>query len=603
MPSMSRTARARPCPSPSCSLPREADPRPPSAPRSSASPLPCSMLSRTQWRTWSSSRPIPTASQGRLHRAHLREDVDAVLVLLDHALQPADLPLDPAETILQVLLVHRVAVHRAASHPSLRRVHRQEARRDPPGTVHAPDAAEVDRSVPSCSHAAAAAVSGVTVMPQTGSIIVVLLARASRRTELYPPRVSGPPRLGTDPMLDSPHGARRRRVHAGRRTPHETLGLTARRPPRDVPARAHGAPARRGGAPPEPDGPRTVRRPGRGTRGLPDRAPRGRCAGASTSGSPTTATRRRARRRHDARTRSSSGSSPRRTTRRRAAARCRRTGGIERLGIITSSSPIATQVPHAAGIAYAVKYRGEDAVVASLVRRGRDERGRLARGPELRRDPQAPGRVRLREQPLRDQRAAVQADGVQDVADRAEGYGFPGVVVDGNDVLACYAAMKEAHERARAGEGPTLIECKTYRFLAHTSDDDDKTYRTRDEVEEARHHDPVDDVRAPTCVEQGLLDDARRRGAPGGGQGGDRRRRSRPPGTLPTRTRSPRCGTCSPRRSERDREEPRHGDPRRAARRDGRRRPRSCCSARTSGTAAACSGSPPGGWRSSASTA
>ena len=64
---------------------------------------------------------------------------------------------------------------------------------------------------------------------------------------------------------------------------------------------------------------------------------------------------------------------------------------------------------------------------------------------------------------------------VKDVADRAKGYGIPGVVVDGSDVLACYAAAAEAHERARAGEGPTLIECKTYRYLPHTSDDDDKT--------------------------------------------------------------------------------------------------------------------------------
>jgi 2-oxoisovalerate dehydrogenase E1 component alpha subunit len=78
------------------------------------------------------------------------------------------------------------------------------------------------------------------------------------------------------------------------------------------------------------------------------------------------------------------------------------------------------------------------------------------------------------------------------VADRAASYGFPGVVVDGNDVLACFAAMRTAHERARAGDGPTLVECKTYRFLGHTSDDDDKTYRTRDEVAEARHDDPIE---------------------------------------------------------------------------------------------------------------
>ncbi len=80
---------------------------------------------------------------------------------------------------------------------------------------------------------------------------------------------------------------------------------------------------------------------------------------------------------------------------------------------------------------------------------------------------------------------------VEDVAVRAEGYGFPGVVVDGNDVLRCYRAMKEALDRARSGEGPTLIECKTYRFHPHTSDDDDRTYRPREEVEEARKRDPI----------------------------------------------------------------------------------------------------------------
>jgi 2-oxoisovalerate dehydrogenase E1 component alpha subunit len=51
--------------------------------------------------------------------------------------------------------------------------------------------------------------------------------------------------------------------------------------------------------------------------------------------------------------------------------------------------------------------------------------------------------------------------------------------------------MKQAHDRARAGEGPTLIECKTYRFQPHTSDDDDRNYRSREEVQEARDHDPL----------------------------------------------------------------------------------------------------------------
>jgi len=67
--------------------------------------------------------------------------------------------------------------------------------------------------------------------------------------------------------------------------------------------------------------------------------------------------------------------------------------------------------------------------------------------------------------------------------------------------------MRAARDRAIAGEGPTLIECKTYRFLPHTSDDDDKTYRPRSEVDEHRHSDPIDRF-AAYLLEHGLTDDA-----------------------------------------------------------------------------------------------
>jgi 2-oxoisovalerate dehydrogenase E1 component alpha subunit len=67
--------------------------------------------------------------------------------------------------------------------------------------------------------------------------------------------------------------------------------------------------------------------------------------------------------------------------------------------------------------------------------------------------------------------------------------------------------MKQAHERARAGDGPTLIECKTYRFQPHTSDDDDRNYRSREEVEEARHHDPLVEF-GRYLAEREVLDDA-----------------------------------------------------------------------------------------------
>jgi 2-oxoisovalerate dehydrogenase E1 component alpha subunit len=165
--------------------------------------------------------------------------------------------------------------------------------------------------------------------------------------------------------------------------------------------------------------------------------------------------------------------------------------GSRRLGIISGSSPIATQVPHAAGIAYAVKLRAEDAVVGCWFGDGATSEGDWHEGLNFSGIHHLPVVFVCENNQYAISVPQSKQMGVEDVASRAEGYGFPGVVVDGNDVIACYGAMKAAHERARAGEGPTLIECKTYRFLPHTSDDDDKTYRTREEVEEAKARDPL----------------------------------------------------------------------------------------------------------------
>jgi 2-oxoisovalerate dehydrogenase E1 component alpha subunit len=80
---------------------------------------------------------------------------------------------------------------------------------------------------------------------------------------------------------------------------------------------------------------------------------------------------------------------------------------------------------------------------------------------------------------------------VPDVAMRAAGYGIPGVVVDGTDVLACYAAAREAVDRARSGGGPTLIEAKVTRLTAHSSDDQQTKYRSEDDLAQGRAHDPL----------------------------------------------------------------------------------------------------------------
>ena len=77
------------------------------------------------------------------------------------------------------------------------------------------------------------------------------------------------------------------------------------------------------------------------------------------------------------------------------------------------------------------------------------------------------------------------------VADRGDAYGMPGVMYDGNDVLESYNVTKEAILRARSGRGPSLLEAKTYRPVPHSSDDDDRTYRSREEVETWKKRDPI----------------------------------------------------------------------------------------------------------------
>lgn len=93
-------------------------------------------------------------------------------------------------------------------------------------------------------------------------------------------------------------------------------------------------------------------------------------------------------------------------------------------------------------------------------------------------------------------------------AAKAVAYGIPGVRVDGNDVLAVYATLRAAAARARAGGGPTFIECVTYRMGAHSSSDDPTRYRSNEEVAEWAKRDPVDRMRR-AMMARGLLDEAR----------------------------------------------------------------------------------------------
>jgi 2-oxoisovalerate dehydrogenase E1 component alpha subunit len=94
----------------------------------------------------------------------------------------------------------------------------------------------------------------------------------------------------------------------------------------------------------------------------------------------------------------------------------------------------------------------------------------------------------------------------ESVADRAAGYGIPGVTVDGTDVLACYAAARQAVARARAGKGPTLIEAKVTRLTAHSSDDQQTKYRSEEELAAEKSNDPVPRFRKQ-LIDAGVLTD------------------------------------------------------------------------------------------------
>lgn len=173
-------------------------------------------------------------------------------------------------------------------------------------------------------------------------------------------------------------------------------------------------------------------------------------------------------------------------------------GGIAPAGVnvFPFSIPVGSHIPHAAGMAWAARLRGEDACALCLFGDGATSEGDFHEGLNFAAVMRAPAVFVCQNNgyaisvPFRRQTAA------EHIAAKAAGYGMPGLTVDGNDVFAVHAAVAAALARGRAGKGPTLIEAMTYRLGPHTTSDDPSRYRTPEEEAGARAREPLGRVEA-----------------------------------------------------------------------------------------------------------
>jgi pyruvate dehydrogenase E1 component alpha subunit len=175
----------------------------------------------------------------------------------------------------------------------------------------------------------------------------------------------------------------------------------------------------------------------------------------------------------------------------------------EGVAILPPSITVGAHMLHAVGLAWAARLRGEDRIAITYFGDGATSEGDFHEAMNLAGVYHVPlvflcqnnqYAISLR----RDRQTASES-----IAAKAEGYGMPGILVDGNDLLAVYAATADAVGRARSGGGPTLIEALTYRLGPHTTSDDPTRYRSAQEESEWRERDPLERVRRYLAREGG----------------------------------------------------------------------------------------------------
>ncbi len=154
-----------------------------------------------------------------------------------------------------------------------------------------------------------------------------------------------------------------------------------------------------------------------------------------------------------------------------------------RLNITSGGSPVATQLVRGAGVAYALKMDGTDKVLMTNYGEGAGSEGDAHEAFNFAAIYKLPEIFVCENNGFAISTPFRKEYAIEYAAQRAAGYGFPGVTLDGRDPVTCYVVAKEAVERARAGEGPTLIECLVDRLGAHSSEDDQRRYRTQEEID------------------------------------------------------------------------------------------------------------------------
>src|SRR5437588_7007976 len=177
------------------------------------------------------------------------------------------------------------------------------------------------------------------------------------------------------------------------------------------------------------------------------------------------------------------------------------------LNIISGGSPVATQMVHGAGAAYALKMDGTDKVLMTCYGEGAGSEGDAHEAFNFAAIHKLPLVIVCENNGFAISTPFNKQYAVQFAAQRAAGYGFPGVTLDGRDPVTAYHVAKQAVARARAGEGPTLIECLVDRLGAHSSEDDQRRYRSQEELDQLAQNDCLEQFRR-RLLEESILSQA-----------------------------------------------------------------------------------------------